>query len=206
MNYSEFSDLIRSYLWRDGDTTFNVDLFVKMGEDRLNRDLKIQRMEQTSTVLSVVAQTSAMPNDYRQMQQVYRDDTGEPFGSVPMFELMRQRTAQPSSVQPIYAVSNRNLLLAGPMSVEEPISLVLVYSAKVPDFKATDNTWLLDEEYSDLYIHAVLRHTGMYMRDDARVALWKSEYQEVLDSVLADDRLRRWPGGQLIMPMPEGVA
>lgn len=208
MTYDEFCSFLLRYLWRDGDTELTADLhaLIKMGESRLTRDLKIQRIEQTSAVLNLTSNALAAPLDFKAVRSLFRMDTAEPFSYVPLFEIARQRTAGRSGTAPVYSVSNGQLLFASDASALFPLELGLIYQGKVPDFRTTDASWLTDEEFLDLYVYAVLMHTGGYLRQDPRVSMWTAQYNEALASVLSDDVSSRYSSGQLTMPMPEGSA
>lgn len=208
MNYSQFKAYLARFVWRNGDTVFESDLdnMVEMAHARLNRDLRIQRMVATSTS-NLTADSLALPADYLELRTITSNTQPAPLQFVSPYERERIKMVGASTFQPIYTVAGSNLLFVGPMSPSDPVprTVTLTYYAKVPDFAATNSSWLADE-YLDLYTYAVLRHTPAYLKDDERLALWKNEYDETLASVVAAEAGRRYAGSPLKPMMPGVVA
>lgn len=208
MNYSQFKAYLARFVWRNGDTVFEADLdnMVDMAHARLNRDLRIQRMVATSTS-NLTADSLALPANYLELRTITSNTQPAPLQFVSPYERERIKLANSSTFQPIYTVAGSNLLFVGPMSPSdpEPRTVTLTYYAKIPDFAATNASWLADE-YLDLYTYAVLRHTPAYLKDDERLALWKNEYDETLASVVAAEAGRRYAGSPLKPMMPGVVA
>jgi hypothetical protein len=208
MNYSQFKAYLARFVWRNGDTVFESDLdnMVDMAHARLNRDLRIQRMV-TSTTSNLTADSLALPASYLELRTITTNSAPAPLQYVSPQERERIKTYNGSVFQPIYTVSGTSLLFVGPMSPSDspPRTVTLTYYAKVPDFAATDTSWLADN-YLDLYTYAVLRHTPAYLKDDERLALWKNEYDETLASVKDAEAGQRFAGSPLRAAMPGVVA
>lgn len=202
MNYAAFKDYLARFVWRDGDAPFEAELdnLIQMGEARLNRDLRIQRMVEHAD-LAAVDGSAPLPSGYREIITVYTAGRPSPLAFVSAYEMERLRATDPRALLGRYTISGNALRVAGPVSDTIKIS----YYAEVPDFQTEDASWLADE-YLDLYTYAVLRHTASYLRDDDRVALWQNEYAETLASVMDDETKRRYAGSPLTMPLPGIVA
>lgn len=205
MTYQQFKDYLARFVWRDGDTAFEADLdnLIAMGEARLNRDLRLRIMETTTTV-SATERLVDLPDDYLELRRV-----SGPRGALHFVTPQEAASEATGAAFPqlvgTYTIEGRKLALHGPQSVTEPIGLVLVYYARVPDFKTDDTSWLADL-YLDLYTYAVLRHTASYLRDDERVALWQNEYATTLESVMQDELKARYAGSPLTVRLPGAVA
>jgi len=205
MTYDEFKDYIARFVWRDGDTPFEAELdnLIKMGESRLNRDLRIQRMSRTQ-VATIKADSITLPDDYQEARSVTSPSRPAPLQYVSLNEMDRLRIAKPSRFLGVYTIAGNQMRFAG-ADESEGREVRLTYYAKVPDFKNLGESWLADD-YLDLYTYAVLRHTASYLRDDDRVALWQNEYAETLMSVMDDEIKRRYAGSPLTVRLPGIVA
>jgi len=205
VTYAEFKEYIARFVWRDGDTPFEAELdnLIKMGEARLNRDLRIQRMSRTQTA-TIQSESVALPPDYQEARTVTSSTRPAPLQYITPHELERLRAAKPNRFLGVYTIAGGFMRFAG-ASEAEGREVVLTYYAKIPDFKNLDESWLADE-YLDLYTYAVLRHTASYLRDDDRVALWQNEYAETLMSVMDDEVKRRFAGSPLTVRLPGNVA
>ena len=205
VTYAEFKDYIARFVWRDGDTPFEAELdnLIKMGEARLNRDLRIQRMTKVY-VEPLSADEIVLPADYQELRTVTSSVRPAPLQYVALQELERLRAAKPNRFLGAYSISGNTIVFAG-ADAADGREIRITYYAKVPDFKTDDASWLADE-YLDLYTYAVLRHTASYLRDDDRVALWQNEYAETLMSVMDDETKRRFAGSPLTVRLPGNVA
>jgi len=205
MTYAQFKDYIARFLWREGDAGFAGDLdnLIKMGEARLNRDLRVQRMSRTQSA-TIQGGSIQVPDDYLEMRVITTDSHPSPLQYVSPFEMEQIRVTNPSRFQPVYTIAGERFRFAG-ASADEGRTVVLTYYAKVPGFQNLGSSWLA-EDHLDLYTYAVLRHTASYLHDDARVALWQNEYAETLASVMDEETRKRYAGSPLVPRMPGIVA
>lgn len=245
MDYQSFKDHLVTYLWKAGDTQLiaSLDNLVKMGEAKLNRELRIERRHSSVTILAN-AQRESLPFDYHSIREVVDLDNGAVFKYVSPAELEGFRgQVTAGRWLPYYSVENTLLLLVGPtaggrksigptapvnpqngdlwvrttvspgtytwfvdadsaqwvqLSAEfteatasdssEPKNIVVHYISKVPDFKATDASWLADEQL-DLLTYATLWNTAAFLREDERIQVWQSLYQSCLDVAISDSEL-----------------
>lgn len=208
MNYATFKAYLARFVWRNGDTVFEGDLdnMIDMAHARLNRDLRIQRMIVVASA-DLTADVISLPTDYLEMRTITSDSPPAPMQYVTPYERERIKLANASSFQPIYTITGQYISFVGPMSAADnpPRSVILTYYSKIPDFAATNTSWLADD-YLDLYTYAVLRHTPAYLKEDERIALWKNEYDETLASVINSEIGRKYAGSPLRAPMPGVVA
>ena len=205
MNYAQFRDYLARFLWRDGDATFEADLdnIILMGEARLNRDLRVDEMVVTK-VSDLILPTLEVPHDFLEMRSITTGDGGV-LGYISPHDMERRQLSHAHCMVPYYTKKGKYLHFHGPMTVERPVPVVMSYYAAVPDFQSTDESWLADR-YSDVYVYAVLRHTGMYLKDDQRVAIWNAEYLEAVTSANNADMRQRYAGSPLISSLPGVVA
>lgn len=194
MTYDEFKTYLTTFLWKTGDTVLanNLDNLIVMAHSDLNNSLKVQEMD-VALSESVTDVDYTLPADYRRIRTVQVTELGELLYVQPAL-LYTYRDVDASEVAPVYSLSGSNtLLLAGPISVANPVTLNITYHSKVPDFATTDTSWLADN-YLALYTYAVLRHSAGFLREDERVALWEQQYRAALMQINEDDAFHRARG------------
>lgn len=211
MDYSTFKSYLQTFLWKDNDTVLsnNLDNLILMANSELNRKLDIQRRE-VSTTIAPEQEDYSLPSDFGQIlsisnlepsRQRYRADE---MRLTTKSDIMEIRSVTESAyIEPVYyvqkAASVNTLFLVGPFSASAPGSFDLTYRTDVPDYATADTSWLADD-YLDLYVYTVLKHTAPFLREDERVPVWKAYQQEALDAALDEDkRLIRFGGSPLKM-------
>lgn len=193
--YSELTTAIAAWLNRN-DLTSQIPTFVQLAHTRLNRDLRLARMEtRASATITAGDSILPLPLDFLEMRSV-RLVTDPP---------IVLRTANPSEIETLcaesgrptaYAVIGRALKLAP--TPDAAIGVALTYYAAVPAL-SSDNTgnWLLNDA-PDLYLYAALAESAPYLHEDSRVQTWAALYDRALDSLRAADLKARWGGSALV--------
>jgi hypothetical protein len=192
--YTELKAAIAAWLNRT-DLTAQIPTFVQLAHTRLNRDLRLARMETRAN-----ADTSAgdpmlvLPDDFLEMRSV-RLVTEPPLvlraANPAEIEAMGAISGKPSA----YATIGRSLRLAP--TPDAPITVALTYYAAVPALsEANGNNWLLTEA-PDVYLYAALAESAPYLHEDARVQTWAALYDRALDSLRNADLKARWGGSSL---------
>lgn len=204
MTYDEFKQFILNTLWRNGDPEFegDLDLIIRMAEARLSRDLDLEDMVKVKTAV-VEDNRIELPEDYFRMRTITGDGRALVYKSPHEFEAMKHRH-QNQRFQPVYTTSGDTLHVLGPFSVQAPLNVTLTYYSRLPSFKDTNASWVADR-YLDLFVHAVLMYTPVYMRDDERLAPLAQMYEALLMSANDADRIRKYAGSPLVAPLPGNV-
>ena len=199
MDYQEFKTYLETFLWKVGDSVLiaNLDNIITMAEHELRRKLPIN-VRETSTVLVAEGVVVPLPVDFSQM--IYLGDGDNSYSNVTAYALQSERIRNTGSTVPIYHVQNGALMLANNASVSDPLSLNLVYRAKLPDFAIADSSWLADD-FLDLYTYAVLKHSAPFLREDERIPVWQGLYSDALDSVIEDNLWGQEYGGSPTAPL-----
>lgn len=192
--YSELTAAIAAWLNRS-DLTSQIPTFVQLAHTRLNRDLRLARMEtRASANTSAGDSILALPLDFLEMRSV-RLATDPP---------IVLRAANPAEIEALcatsgrpgaYAIIGRSLKLAP--TPNAAIGVALTYYASVPALSPTAaSNWLLTEA-PDVYLYASLAESAPYLHEDARVNTWAALYDRALDSLRAADLKARWGGSNL---------
>jgi len=197
MTYAEFKTHLADFLWKANDTDLiaALDNLVLMADAELNRKLAgIKRREVTIPIV-MTSSEYPLPADLSYIDSVAEEGAG-PFskGNRNQFEADSLIVGLTGGATCRYYDDGTTLYIAGGMSVTNTLKVSLTYHNHIPDFKAADTSWLADE-YLDLYTYATLKHTAPYLREDDRLALWLSMYEDALTSVLEDDMFNIAYGG-----------
>lgn len=195
--YSEFKDYVLDFCWRknDVDLVANLDKIIRMADNELNRKLNVQRRELALTI-APETEDYALPADFRQVKSLTNLQTTRAARTTPMrvtsfAEIQRLRAVTLSRyVEPYYYVqrgpTQNTLFLVGPFSAENPGSLSLLYRTNVPDYQTADSSWV-EQDYLDLYVYAVLKQVGVWLREDERIQQYAGLMMDALDSALEED-------------------
>lgn len=186
MNYLQFKTYLANFLWRPNDANLiaNLDTLVLMATSELRRRLLVKDRELVATI-SATANPFPAPSGFTHMIELRYN--GIPLKRVESYQATDftfdyyAGTTSPT-VGDYYYVGNQLIYFQGQASVEVPVSFSMRYRSGLPALSGDiDTSWLIDD-YIDLYIYAVLKHTAPYLREDERVALWTSLYENALQS------------------------
>lgn len=204
MNYQEFKDHLVTFLWKSGDTQLinSLDNLIRMADAELNRKLLIERRN-TSATLVVNQLDTPLPADYLSIKSVADSDgsLGE-FSYKSPAQIQTLRNVSSVSWLPVYSLLNKTLLLVGPATIVDPISVLVNYRIGVPNFQADDTSWLADE-YLDLYTYAVLKQSSTFLREDERLPVWAGLYVDALESALDLSAHEQSQGVYASKPLPQ---
>jgi hypothetical protein len=209
MNYTQFKSFLATFLWKQNDTDLiaKLDSLILMANAELNSKLDLQRRE--TTLLATVENVDYnLPADYRNMVSVNYLDGNYAGGltNTTALDIYKKRAvSRNASFVPLYCVdqgaTSKVLRLVGPYSVATPGSFVILYRANVPDFAATDASWL-ETDYLDLYVYTILSHTAPFLREDERLTVWMELKNTAIDAAIQDDKARNVFGGSPMRMQP----
>lgn len=203
MTYEEFTEYVTRYLWREGDTSFVVDLdmIIKAAEAKLTRDLKSHpRLTVTGLAFPMTTTSADLPSGFRRPISVVRTSDGYPLTATSKEHIAKIRAQAPTSFSAYYCIQGRTI------EVPYAVDLTLDYQKSVPSFKDTTEQWMVDEAgYFDLYLVAVLSESPMYLRNDERAPLWAQMYTDKLTSVKDEIVYMEFGDAPLGATYPEGI-
>ena len=196
MTYSDFKTYIITHLWKAGDAVViaNLDNIIATANAELNRVLKVEDRT-TSLALSITTNSYTLPADFREMRMVTVKNIGL-MEYLPPQDFAQMQNGYPNDMLVYYTIVNKALRFTGGMSVSVPLTGELVYYANVPDFKVTDVSWMADN-YFDVYLYCVLKHTAPFLREDERVQMWTTYYDTALNSAIEENENRKYGGSPL---------
>ncbi|MFV3416136.1 phage adaptor protein [Pseudomonas nitroreducens] len=180
--YSDLQTSVANWLNRS-DLSANIPDFIALAEDRLSGDLKTRAME-AKTTLSTVGGTStvALPADMLEMRRLQILGTyNQPLSYRSPDELSIDYADNRSGQPVVFTVVGSNIELApipdGVYSVE------LTYQQRIPALSASNTTnWLLTA-WPSAYLYASLISAEPFLKNDERLPVWQSLYQEAVDNI-----------------------
>ena len=194
MDYNAFKTHLLTFLWKQNDVDLiaNLDNLIIMANAELGRKLTISEREAVLT-LSIGDETSLLPDDFSHM--ITLSYTLGTLVLCTAAKLAEDRLLlAPPGDNGHYRIRGKYLELAGTFDPTNPTAFTIFYRSKIPDFKETDISFLVDN-HLDLYTYAVFQHAAPFLREDERVALWEKKYSDALNSVLEDDKWNKTYGG-----------
>lgn len=191
--YAELQTAVANWLNRS-DLTSRVPEFISLAESRIARKLRIREMETESDVTVVAGtRTAAVPTGFREIRRVY-------LNSSPVTELEYMtpqdywsRYASVNTGKPVvFTVEGTNLVF-GPVPDSG-------YTAKVLHYKALDalatSAHGVFTANPDVYLYGSLVAAEPFLKNDKRVGLWKSMFDESMMELEAQNARH---AGQLVM-------
>lgn len=187
IDYSTLQASVANWLAR-ADLTAVIPDFIQLAESRINRDLKVRRMQSVATGTAVNG-SIPLPADFMgvlSLRVAWSD------GSYELFP-------QTSTNAPTYTVSSG--LPLGYVVVGDNIQFesgqldlpyTLTYWAKIPPLSVSNQqTWLLTAE-PGAYLYASLVEASPYVQDDERTLLWAAQYKAIIDRLMVKDADERY--------------
>lgn len=199
MDYDEFKDYIMTHLWKMGDSVVydKLDVLIATAESELNRVFKVEDRNKLVT-LTVTSNVVPLPTDCREVRSLTYPHRGENMALAMPAEFFSDPRSNGTGVfdPSIYAIVNKSIYLLGQVTQE---TLTLLYYSHIPKFAALpggSTSWVC-QEYLDVYLYCVLKHTAPFLREDERVALWQNMYGEALSTAMDENTARKFAGSPL---------
>jgi hypothetical protein len=189
-----------------GDTVVvdRLDTIIQTAEAELNRIFKVEDRTQLSDA-QAIDNLVQLPVDYREMRVLSCGRCPEMKYWIPAKFFSIQRRYKGSEFYSAgYTIVNRNISLAGNITPTSPVDLTLMYYMNIPKFKDVDTSWLA-EDYLDVYLYCVLKHTAPFLREDERLGTWDAMYGNAIGTALEENNERKYAGSPLKMHFPAGI-
>ncbi len=221
LNYADFKSYVITLLWRDVDVPLanNLDNLIRTANAELaSRTSNWQRRNGTIIILpeSEDYDLTANVTDFQHIHSLINNTTSandstvrtreSEFKKTTLNDIYRRRTANSSAfVAPYYAQDqigdNFWLRLVGPFSAENPGDLTLNYKVGIPDYATADASWL-EDEHLDLYVYTILKHVGIFLREDERIQLYLSMANDAFNIANDADLHHKQFGGTPLQMRP----
>lgn len=192
MTYDEFKDYCLTHLWKMGDQIVldNLDRIIQTAEAELNRTFKVQDRETLATV-TAVTNVISLPADCRSIRNLasphYKNLCYAPPSAL--------ADALSVGTNPrLYSQADGLIILSWAPDAGKD-EFTLWYYADIPKFSELDpgigeTSWLV-EEYFDVYLYTVLKHSAPFLREDERVQVWAAYHSDAMATAMEENAHER---------------
>ena len=153
-DFSDFKMQIAEYANRGDWPDAVVTGFVRQAEEKLNAELRIDRMIQFDEA-TIASRCAPLPDDWLQMELVRIANLNVPDGFIPIRYKSRDEfyTTVDNWSYGFYTIQGRQLFVGGPPDTVNGQVVKLTYYGEVPVFSDTQPSWIYDK-YPGLYLSA----------------------------------------------------
>lgn len=194
--YATLQSEVADWLNRS-DLTNVIKTFVQLAENEFNRDPRLRRMIENASFVAD-ADAKALPADLIAIEALYHDG-GTYFGPIEIVgaeQLAHLKLKFGTTGPPRYAariLASTGTLTGGTLRFapvpDAAYTLKLSYWAGVVALSdAAPTNWLVTN-HPDIYLYGALVESAPYLKDDARLQVWRFELERRLESLhLQTDR------------------
>lgn len=182
--YSELKTEITNWLDRS-DLDAKTDEFIALAEARMRR--KLRRFSTKETVTVSAGSTLTLPATCGELRSI-KLVTGSPSLDYPIRIGTKEQTDElrawhnDTSGRPQRAYVVENVVTFAP-TPDQKYDVEIVYFDKLTALSDAAPTNSVLTDAPDAYLFGALVAAAPYLRDDARVPLWKSQFDEALDEL-----------------------
>lgn len=193
--FAELKTAIGNWLERD-DLSSRIPEFVSLAEDRIALDLRIRPME-TSSSITVDAQTEALPTRFLGLRRSYLDSDGQRVDYYPPDQFWLLAVTRENGKPVAFTIEGENFVFA-PYPSGSSYTFKVHYWQKFASLSADgDTNWLLTNARG-LLLYGSLLEASLYLEDDVAATKWGTLYRDLLDRVNKSNRKDRFPVGAVM--------
>lgn len=197
-SYSELKSSIADWLNRD-DLTSVIPDFISLAEAQIERRLPTQKMVKRSTA-TIDTPFSALPSDFLSAKSLVLTATApvQPLTFLTEDELDAKKYLYRTTGTPRYfALIGNQIEVLPPPDTGYAAELTYVATlAKLSD--SNTSNWVL-ERHPDVYLYGALLQAAPYLRDDERIGVWSSLYQNSINDMIVQDERAAFSGSRIAM-------
>lgn len=209
-NYGQLRDAVADWLMRK-DLEAQIPQFIRLAEAEMDKVLRTREMVKRSRTIAE-GQYIPLPGDWRKARNVQRVADNRALGLMAFDEIDRYRADiktgrrhNPNKGPEFYALVGDTMELAPSPSPEAPSEIEMIYYAQVPRLRepedpseegVVDTSWLL-RGYPSLYLYGALVHSAPFLKDDERLAVWQTLYQQAVVAANESDADSRFSGAPM---------
>jgi len=196
--YAELKTAIANWLNRD-DLTSSIPDFIYLAEESMALNMRHWRMENRATA-TLDSQYEALPARFIApiRLSLTQGNTFE-LKQISQSQLLDRRSqAANTSGRPQYYALTQGEIEVFP-TPDAGYTLEIVYYEKAPTLSdSTTTNWILDN-YPSVYLYGSMLHTAPFLKDDARLQIWASLYQQGVASINGDEEKAKFGASGLRM-------
>lgn len=194
-SYSELKTAVANWLNRSDLTTYIPD-FVSLGEWRVNRELRIRAME-TSLSSAIASGVLALPSDYVELKHAYVD--GSPVQHLQRVnaEMIYGKYPTRSSVgKPNFIAREGSNFIFGPYP-DSTYTIKGIYYKRLSPLSDSNTTNWFTTNAPDLLLFSALLEAEPFMKNDERLILWQTKYEQAKSQIETEDQRESFSGSAL---------
>lgn len=194
--YAELKTSVQAWMARGDSLVIDrIPDFIRLGEERINRDLRVSDMIAAPITLTIVAGQNwvALPADFLEFKRIRSD-------AEPRIEYMSPdalEDLEPCGDASKYSIEGRRLLYGQTPDADLP--LAARYYAQIPVLDdSTATTWLLEKAPS-VYLYASLIEGALFTKNSKAAGEWGSLYDKAIAALQGTDEAAAVSGSTLRM-------
>lgn len=184
----------------------NQDTFLRIAQSIIDRKLRIRAQEVTTT-LTATARITALPTDYLALRSISLDSsldrnieylTPERIRESPIWNNQGGYDGERGQTPTAYTIEGNNIILAPEPVSTNPITLDIVYFARLPRLVADNDTnYVLTNAY-DIYLWAILHAAVVFLEESELEAKYERLYGKAVADLERSETMGRFAGSALI--------
>lgn len=194
-NYSDLKSNVSGWLAKS-NLTAQIPTFVSLCEAKINRRIRVMDMSVRATSFTAANGYLGFPEDYGGLRymKVISSNPEIPLRYRSPEQIHAMSFNNESGIPRVYTVVDNQFLLRPSRDGDE---IEIVYYKRVPALSDTVTTnWLLTD-HPDIYLYGSLSEAEPYLRNDQRLPMWKSLFDQGLEELKDIDGMERWSGTAL---------
>lgn len=196
--YAQLNTAVAEWLLRD-DLTARIPTFIALAEARMNRDSRLRTKDSiVRGTLAVSSQFTTLPTAFRRMVNIEYQTT--PVRALELRTPQQMdmiRASNPTGTPYYYCVHGTELEVVPVPEAEVTLGLIY-YSGITALSDSNTSNWLLAAA-PDIYLYATLLQSSPYLKEDERVALWASLYDQLCNEYQQSSEADQSAGAPIIV-------
>ncbi len=197
-DFSDFCAQIAEYANRGDWAPAVVTGFVRQAEEKLNAELRIDRMIKFSEAL-IASRCAPLPDDWLQMELVRIANLNVPDGFIPIRYKSRDEfyTTVDNWMTGFYTIQGRQVFVGGPPDTVNGQILKLTYYGEVPVFSDTTPSWVYTK-FPALFLEAATMFSCLHaVGEEDKAAAAKQLVEDGITKLNANHATSRASGSRV---------
>lgn len=190
--YADLTAAVGRWLSRS-DLNSVIPDFISLAHAEINRQLRLRQMENEFTTNA--AEEIDLPDGFRQFRRMkVNTNPPEPLSYMSDEDIDTKYSGQ-TGVPKFYTIVNNKVRLSP--APDGDYTVTFVYFKELEDPQLDTN--VVFQEHPDLYLFGALVQATPYLKNDARLPMWKQRYEEVKAQVQVENDIAIRSGSVLQM-------
>ena len=192
VDYASLQSELANWLWNRSDVAAEIPTFIQLAEAQMNRRLTSRLKVGINPSFAIAAELTAVPADFAGAisLKLQSDPTRELEFKTPdgIAQLWDRIGAGFSTGKPFaYTVVGAQFQVF--RVPDQPYTATLIYRQRIPALSGTNTSnWVL-ANHPDAYLYGALLQSAPWLKDDARVAVWQTAFQQILADIQSADQV-----------------